>query len=183
MIYKIMSFNLLTNHLYDIGRNRFTARAISILKLIQQEKPDLIGVQELTPLAEKKLQKLTELYGMTGEYRLGTKQLFNESNAIFYCKERFNLLNGSTYWLSKTPDKPGSSFLTSIFPRIAALGEHRNEHQLATAQKMKELGYVYVANNAEELKKLLIQPGLKPLHKLGNFASQSLIDELCKIIG
>ncbi len=114
-----MSFNLLTNHLYDIGRNRFTARAISILKLIQQEKPDLIGVQELTPLAEKKLQKLTELYGMTGEYRLGTKQLFNESNAIFYRKERFNLLNGSTYWLSKTPDKPGSSFLTSIFPRIA----------------------------------------------------------------
>lgn len=70
-----------------------------------------------------------------------------------------------------------------IFPRIAALGEHRNEHQLATAQKMKELGYVYVANNAEELKELLIQPDLKPLHELGDFASQSLIDELCKVIG
>ena len=70
-----------------------------------------------------------------------------------------------------------------IFPRIAALGEHRNEHQLATAQKMKELGYVYVANNAEELKELLIQPNLKPLHELGDFASQSLIDELCRIIG
>ena len=27
-----------------------------------------------------------------------------------------------------------------IFPRIAALGEHRNEHQLATAEKMKEAG-------------------------------------------
>lgn len=119
MIYKIMSFNLLTNHLYDIGRNRFTARAISILKLIQQEKPDLIGVQELTPLAEKKLQKLTELYGMTGEYRLGAKYFFNESNAIFYRKERFDLLSGSTYWLSKTPEKKNSSFLTSIFPRIA----------------------------------------------------------------
>ena len=70
-----------------------------------------------------------------------------------------------------------------IFPRIAALGEHLNEHQLATAQKMKELGYVYVANNAEELKELLIQPDLKPLHELGDFASQSLIDELCKVIG
>ena len=70
-----------------------------------------------------------------------------------------------------------------IFPRIAALGEHRNEHQLATAQKMKELGYVYVANNAEELKGLLIKPDLKPLHELGDFASQSLIDELCKVIG
>lgn len=70
-----------------------------------------------------------------------------------------------------------------IFPRIASLGEHRNEHQLATAQKMKELGYVYVANNAEELKELLVKPDLKPLHELGNFASQSLIDELCKVIG
>lgn len=70
-----------------------------------------------------------------------------------------------------------------IFPRIAALGEHRNEHQLATARKMKELGYVYVANNAEELKELLIKPDLKPLHELGDFASQSLINELCKVIG
>ncbi len=70
-----------------------------------------------------------------------------------------------------------------IFPRIAALGEHRNEHQLATAQKMKELGYVYVANDAEELKALLTQPDLKPLSELGDFASRSLIDELCRIIG
>ena len=70
-----------------------------------------------------------------------------------------------------------------IFPRIAALGEHRNEHQPATAQKMKELGYVDVANNAEELKELLTKSDLKPLHELGDFASQSLIDELCKVIG
>ena len=39
-----------------------------------------------------------------------------------------------------------------IFPRIAALGEHRNEHQMATAKKMKELGYVHVAFNEKELK-------------------------------
>ncbi len=70
-----------------------------------------------------------------------------------------------------------------IFPRIAAFGEHRNEHQLATAQKMKELGYVYVANNADELKELLMRSDLKPLHELGDFASNSLIDELCRVIG
>lgn len=119
MTYKIMSFNLLTNHLYDIGKNRFTSRAVSILKLIHQEKPDLIGVQELTPLSEKKLRDLTELYGMTGEYRLGSKYWFNESNAIFYRKDKFELLDGTTYWLSKTPEKMKSCFLTSIFPRIA----------------------------------------------------------------
>jgi UDP-N-acetylglucosamine transferase subunit ALG13 len=70
-----------------------------------------------------------------------------------------------------------------VFPRIAKLGEHRNEHQLATAAKMKELGYVYVANDAEEMKSLLTATNLKPLHKLGEFASQSMIDEICKVIG
>lgn len=70
-----------------------------------------------------------------------------------------------------------------VFPRIAKFGEHRNEHQLATAAKMKELGYVYVANNAEELKILLKNPNLKPLHELGEFASKTMIDEMCKVIG
>ena len=70
-----------------------------------------------------------------------------------------------------------------IFPRIAALGEHRNEHQLATAQKMMELGYAYVTNNSEELRKLLIRKDLRPLHELGDTASHSLIDALRDIIG
>ena len=48
-----------------------------------------------------------------------------------------------------------------VFPRIAALGEHRNEHQLATSKKMKELGYAYVANNKEELKEYLLKKRLK----------------------
>ena len=69
-----------------------------------------------------------------------------------------------------------------IFPRIAKLGEHRNEHQLATAKKMKELGYVYVANDAIELRKYLMQEDLQPLHKMGNFASQSLIDEIRNVV-
>lgn len=70
-----------------------------------------------------------------------------------------------------------------VFPRIAKLGEHRNEHQLATAEKMKELGYVYVANDVDELRNLLSDSNLKPLHKLGEFASKTLIDEMCRIIG
>ena len=70
-----------------------------------------------------------------------------------------------------------------IFPRIAALGEHRNEHQLATAKKFKELGSVYVAMNEEELKALLLRKDLKPLAEIGEYASQSLIDSIEKFIG
>ena len=70
-----------------------------------------------------------------------------------------------------------------IFPRIAALGEQRNEHQLATAEKFKELGSVYVAMNEEELKALLLCKDLKPLAEIGEYASHSLVESLEDFIG
>jgi len=42
-----------------------------------------------------------------------------------------------------------------IFPRSAALGEHRNDHQLATAKQLQERPGVYVAYGETDLKDLL----------------------------
>ena len=70
-----------------------------------------------------------------------------------------------------------------IFPRIAALGEHRNEHQLATAQKFKEMGAVYVAMNDEELKELILRKDLKCLYEIGDHASKGLIKSIEDFIG
>ena len=70
-----------------------------------------------------------------------------------------------------------------IFPRIAALGEHRNEHQLATAEKFKELEMVYVAMNEQVLKDLMIRTDLVPLHEIGANASETLIKSLEMFIG
>ena len=70
-----------------------------------------------------------------------------------------------------------------IFPRIAALGEHRNEHQLATAEKFKELGSVYVAMNEEELKELMVRKDLVSLAQIGSTASESLIESIEAFIG
>ena len=69
-----------------------------------------------------------------------------------------------------------------VFPRIAALGEHRNEHQLATAAKMKEAGWVYVAETKDELAALLLTPDLSPLCTIGNGASGSLVESITDFI-
>jgi UDP-N-acetylglucosamine transferase subunit ALG13 len=69
-----------------------------------------------------------------------------------------------------------------IFPRIAALGEHRNEHQLATAEKMRERGWVYVATTEEQLKQLLLTPDLHPLYRIGATASGQLIQSVTDFI-
>lgn len=70
-----------------------------------------------------------------------------------------------------------------IFPRIAALGEHRNEHQLATAEKFEELGSVYVAMNEEELKQLILRTDLKCLQEIGDSANEGLIRSIKDFIG
>lgn len=69
-----------------------------------------------------------------------------------------------------------------VFPRIAALGEHRNEHQLATAHKFKEMGTVNVAMNEEELTSMLLNGNQTTLQHIGNSASSSLIQSIQKYI-
>lgn len=48
-----------------------------------------------------------------------------------------------------------------IFPRKASLGEHRNEHQLATARYLTGHEGVYVTENRDDLAKILQRPDLK----------------------
>lgn len=48
-----------------------------------------------------------------------------------------------------------------LVPRRHALGEHRNDHQLATARQVEQLPGIYVAWQADELAKLL-QTELEP---------------------
>jgi UDP-N-acetylglucosamine transferase subunit ALG13 len=56
-----------------------------------------------------------------------------------------------------------------VMPRRAALGEHRNDHQLATAQRFAELGRIKVAFDEtelplrlDELDRLAAQPRISP---------------------
>ena len=69
-----------------------------------------------------------------------------------------------------------------VFPRIAALGEHRNEHQLATARKFKEMRTVNVAMNEEELTSMLLNGNQTTLQHIGTYASPSLIQSIQKFI-
>ncbi|MVN22037.1 glycosyltransferase [Mucilaginibacter arboris] len=72
-----------------------------------------------------------------------------------------------------------------IMPRLLKYGEHRNGHQLATAKKFKELNYLHVADNEKELQQILLnttREKLTSMHKLGTFASESLINSLSNYI-
>ena len=66
-----------------------------------------------------------------------------------------------------------------VMPRRASLGEQRNEHQLATARRLSELGKVNVAMDEIELRSKLDRLGdLRAREKIGAFASADLITAL-----
>jgi UDP-N-acetylglucosamine transferase subunit ALG13 len=71
-----------------------------------------------------------------------------------------------------------------VMPRRASLGEQRNEHQLATAQRLSEQDKINVAMDETELRTML--DGLHQLRsrtKIGAYASDSLITAVRQFIG
>lgn len=69
-----------------------------------------------------------------------------------------------------------------IMPRLAFRGEHRNEHQLATAMKMDELQYVHVAYDNKQLRDFILNDDMECLKELGETASDELVRSLTDFI-
>lgn len=70
-----------------------------------------------------------------------------------------------------------------VMPRQASLGEQRNEHQLATAKRLLDLGKVNVAFNESELRERLNRlDELKVRSSAGAYASPSLTAALRNFI-
>ncbi len=114
--YRIMTMNILNSRVYGYGKTRFDRRSRAIEEMLRETDPDLIGVQELTDEMLPVMAPIFEIYGMCGRSR--HSRYNNEYAAILYKKERFEVIKQQTYWLSDTPDVPGSRFAASQFPRI-----------------------------------------------------------------
>lgn len=70
-----------------------------------------------------------------------------------------------------------------VVPRRAALGEHRNDHQLATVERLSRLGLVHVAaDEAELVERLDEDRPLTPCGPLESGASGALIAAIRTVI-
>lgn len=68
-----------------------------------------------------------------------------------------------------------------VMPRLARFGEHRNDHQLATAMAFEKLRYVYVAYDEAQLEKMLVDllaNKAGQLHRIAPHATGGLVEEL-----
>jgi UDP-N-acetylglucosamine transferase subunit ALG13 len=68
-----------------------------------------------------------------------------------------------------------------ILPRLSKFREQRNDHQWATAKEFEKRRYVHTAYDEDELQeklKALLSCELVPLHQIGKFASNDLIQSI-----
>jgi endonuclease/exonuclease/phosphatase family metal-dependent hydrolase len=125
---KVMSFNIRYSYgrpQEDVAANDWTdqehPRRERVIRVIRENLPDILGVQEARHLQIEDLQKALSEFDFYGIGRDDGKTE-GEYSGIFYRKDRFKQLDAGSFWLSATPEKPGTTFYTApdAVPRIAS---------------------------------------------------------------
>ncbi len=116
---KVMSLNLRYDK-PDPGDNAWTVRKQAVAALIDHYKPDIIGTQEGEAHQLLDLHRLLPEYQSVGSDRTGTGM--DEHCAIFYRTQRLRCLLTGDFFLSDTPEIPGSISSTwgNSLPRMVS---------------------------------------------------------------
>ena len=103
--YKIISFNVRYSSAPEIdGDNRWELRRDAAVKMVAQQKPLVMGLQEACPDQIDFLDLNLTGYKHIGVGRDDGKRA-GEMMAIYYDTTRLTLLDSGTFWLSETPEK------------------------------------------------------------------------------
>lgn len=129
MAFNIMTFNIRYPN-PDDGYNYWEHRKEMVVSMIRYHEADIVGVQEAFRSQLDVMAKLLPDYEWFGVCRTDgatTPNPDNEFSAIFYKKDRFEKLDGATFWLSETPDAPGKKGWDANLPRIVTWIKFRDK--------------------------------------------------------
>lgn len=118
---RVMSFNIRMDT-SDDGANRWDERKDFACEVVRANAPDLIGAQEVLH------NQLTDMLDRLPEYgHLGVGRIDGDTEgeyaAIFYNRERFELLDSGNFWLSEDPSAVGEKGWDAACERIATWGK------------------------------------------------------------
>ncbi|MXS71061.1 endonuclease/exonuclease/phosphatase [Flavobacteriaceae bacterium W22] len=105
---KVMSFNIRLN-LDSDKENSWTNRKQDAIDLLNYYQPDYFGVQEALPEQMKDIKNGMQNYEYVGVGRDDGKEK-GEFSALFYDKEKLQVVKSGTFWLSETPEKPSKGW-------------------------------------------------------------------------
>lgn len=110
--FTIMTYNIRYDNHWDTI-NSWEKRKESVYKIIEESGADIFGVQEALHNQIIDLQSAFPDFEYVGAGRDDGKTK-GEYTAIFYRKDKFELLDQSTFWLSETPEEPSVGWDASM---------------------------------------------------------------------
>jgi endonuclease/exonuclease/phosphatase family metal-dependent hydrolase len=116
---KVMSFNIRYGPAAD-GENQWDRRKSLALARIHAFAPDLLGLQECRDDAQADFVKSSlPAFHFYGVHREGEGGTALEMAPLLWRQSAFHIVRQGVFWLSDTPQVPGSRSWGSIFPRTA----------------------------------------------------------------
>ena len=100
----------------DSADNNWPARREALAQIVENESPEVVGFQEVLPDQLAWLRSRFPAYEFIGVGRNANGD--GEASPVAFLKERFSVVTNGTFWLSTTPDKPGSKSWGAAFPRV-----------------------------------------------------------------
>lgn len=114
---RVMTFNIRFGTADD-GENSWSHRRDFLVHTIRQFDPDILGLQEALPMQIEFLQQSLPSYDYVGRSREKDNPQ-GEQCALLIRRERFEIKQSGTFWLSETPEEVGSKSWDAALPRIA----------------------------------------------------------------
>lgn len=121
---RVMTFNLRLDTPSD-SSNAWPHRKEMVAQTMRFHKADFVGIQEGLPHQLDQLDEMLPYFDRIGVGR-NTPDDPGEYSAIYYNKDRFELIENDTFWLSQTPDEVASVGWDAALPRIVTWGEFRD---------------------------------------------------------
>ncbi|WP_423604817.1 endonuclease/exonuclease/phosphatase family protein [Sphingomonas sp. MS122] len=116
---RVMAFNVRLPLAAD-GPNRWEARRDLFVETIRRADPDIIGTQELWKIQGDHVIARLPRYSWFGIDRRGGHG--DEHMGVFYRRDRLRLVEMGNFWLSDTPEVPGSISWGHPLPRMVTWG-------------------------------------------------------------
>lgn len=129
----VMSYNIRCIAPEDLFRKSWFYRAKLVLQTIAQEQPDILGLQEVSPLHEHYLRK--HLIGYTFLVAYRSQSGIQEGMMLAYRTDRFDAIDSGMFWISETPEMESKDW-GSAFPRVAVYATLQDKR---TAQRFTVL--------------------------------------------
>ncbi|HET7300584.1 MAG TPA: endonuclease/exonuclease/phosphatase family protein [Oleiagrimonas sp.] len=125
---RVMTFNVRYPS-PDDGINVWPKRRDLMVQVIREQHPDILGTQELFTSQGNYLASHLRHYKWFGLGRNGNNKEVNDNEhmGVFYNTEHLRVINRGNFWLSDTPNVPGSISWGQLMPRMVTWAEFQDK--------------------------------------------------------